>query len=191
MVRGNSRLRLVRALPKVHQRMSPAPRSNPLAPRECPAPLEGSSAAPPDATLLLLIHRVSSAGRALRRLLADRATAIGLSDAELLVVWLCASRGMIQGDLATAIGVSAALLSGTVERLRQRGLIEMHRVPVDRRRDVWRTAERGQNVLDALRPALVSLAEQIERRLPPAELALARDLCERLTALAHDLADQE
>jgi|GEM_PF-3970398 Transcriptional regulators len=170
--------------------MSPAPRTNPLVLGECNAPRDGNSAAPPDATLLLLIHRVSSAGRALRRLLAEQATAIGLSDAELLVVWLCASRGMIQGDLATTIGVSPALMSGTVERLRQQGLIEMHRVPVDRRRQVWRTTERGQHLLDALRPALVSLAEQIERRLPPAELALARDLCERLTAIAHDVADE-
>jgi DNA-binding MarR family transcriptional regulator len=177
-------------LPRVHLRMSPASRTNPLAPRESPTPLEGNSTAPTDATLLLLIHRVSSAGRALRRLLADQATAIGLSDAELLVVWLCAPRGMIQGDLAIAIGVSPALMSGTVERLRQQGLIEMHRVPVDRRRQVWRTTEQGQHLLDALRPALFSLAEQIERRLPPAELALARELCERLSAIAHDVADQ-
>src|SRR5688500_1434487 len=81
---------------------------------------------PPDAALLMVIHRVSSAGRALRRVLADQATSVGLSDAEVLVVWLCGPRGMVQGDLATAIGVSPALMSGTVERLRQQGLIEMH-----------------------------------------------------------------
>jgi len=165
--------------------MSPPNASLPL------ASLESVPAAPPsDATLLLLIHRVSSAGRALRRLLADQATAVGLSDAEVLVIWLCAPRGMVQGDLATAIGVSPALMSGTVERLRQQGLIEMHRVPVDRRRQVWRTTERGQHLLGALRPALVALAEQFDARLPAAELALARELCERLTIAAHDIADQ-
>ncbi|MCI0357424.1 MAG: MarR family winged helix-turn-helix transcriptional regulator [Planctomycetaceae bacterium] len=146
---------------------------------------------PPDASLLVVIHRVSSAGRALRRMLADQATAVGLSDAELLVVWLCAPRGMVQGDLATAIGVSPALMSGTVERLRQQGLIEMHRVPVDRRRQVWRTTDSGQHLLDALRPALASLASKIESRLPAAELALARDLCERLTAITQDIAAQD
>jgi len=157
-------------------------------------PLESLSIAPatppPEATLLLLIHRVSSAGRALRRMLAEQAASIGLSDAEVLVVWLCGPRGMIQGDLATAIGVSPALMSGTVERLRQQGLIEMHRVPVDRRRQVWRTTEHGQHLLDALRPTLVALAEQIESRLSLAELALARNLCERLSTAAHDIADQ-
>ena len=142
-----------------------------------------------DAALLVLIHRVSSAGRALRRLLAEQATAVGLSDAEVLVVWLCGPRGIVQGDLATAIGVSPALMSGTVERLRQQGLIEMHRVPVDRRRQVWRTTEQGQHILASLRPLLVELAQQVESRLPATELALARDLCERLTTAAHELAD--
>jgi len=97
---------------------------------------------------------------------------------------------MVQGDLAMSIGVSPALMSGTVERLRQQGLIEMHRVPVDRRRQVWRTTERGQHLLGALRPALVALAEQIDAHLPASELVLARDLCERLTSVAHDIADQ-
>jgi DNA-binding MarR family transcriptional regulator len=159
------------------------------------APIEHVAAAPPpaippsDASLLLLIHRVSSAGRSLRRVLADRATSVGLSDAEVLVVWLCGPRGMVQGDLAAAIGVSPALMSGTVERLRQKGLIEMHRVPVDRRRQVWRTTEQGQHLLSALRPELVELASLVEARLPAAELARARELCERLTSVAHEIAD--
>ncbi len=152
------------------------------APALAPAP-------PSEASLLVLIHRVSSAGRALRRLLAEHATAVGLNDADVLVVWLCSPRGMVQGDLATAIGVSPALMSGTVERLRQQGLIEMHRVPVDRRRQVWRTTDQGQHVLSSLRPLLVELAQQVESRLPAAELAQARDLCERLTTAAHEIAE--
>ena len=163
--------------------------SPPLASSSC-APLAPAAATPPpDSALLLLVHRVSSAGRALRRLLAEQAGAVGLSDAEVLVVWLCAPRGMVQGDLATAIGVSPALMSGTVERLRQRGLIEMHRVPVDRRRQVWRTTELGQHLLTALRPLLVELAAAVESKLPAVELALARDLCERLAAAAQQVAD--
>lgn len=137
----------------------------------------------------MLIHRVSSAGRALRRALADQATSVGLSDAEVLVVWLCGPRGMVQGDLATAIGVSPALMSGTVERLRLKGLIEMHRVPVDRRRQVWRTTEQGQHLLAALRPLLVELAQQLESRVAAAELTHARELCDRLTKAAHEIAD--
>ena len=120
-------------------------------------------------------------------MLAEHAATIGLTDAELLVVWL-AVRGMVQGDLATAIGVSPALMSGTVERLRQQGLIEMHRSPVDRRRQVWRTTPRGQELFDCLRPALAIAAGQIANRLTPAELLAVRDLCDRLAGAAQELA---
>jgi len=164
--------------------MSSPPQAAPLAPQEA-----DRTGPPPDAALLMLIHRVSSAGRALRRVLADQSTSVGLTDAEVLVVWLCGPRGMVQGDLATAIGVSPALMSGTVERLRLQGLIEMHRVPVDRRRQVWRTTEQGQHLLGALRPLLVELAQQLESRVPFAELSQARELCERLTKAAHEIAD--
>jgi DNA-binding MarR family transcriptional regulator len=144
---------------------------------------------PADRMLLVLIHRVSSAGRALRRLLADEAAAIGLTDAELLIVWLCAERGVVQGELATAIGVSPALMSGTVERLRQRELIEMQRSTVDRRRQVWRATTGGQQLLEALRPSLSALAEQLGAKISAAERTSARELCDRLTAAAQAIAD--
>ena len=144
---------------------------------------------PADRMLLVLIHRVSSAGRALRRLLADEAAAVGLTDAELLIVWLCAERGVVQGELATAIGVSPALMSGTVERLRQRELIEMQRSTVDRRRQVWRATTTGQQLLEALRPSLAALAEQLGTKISAAERTSARELCDRLTAAAQMIAD--
>jgi DNA-binding MarR family transcriptional regulator len=148
-----------------------------------------SSEPPADRMLLVLIHRVSSAGRALRRLLADAAAAVGLTDAELLIVWLCAERGVVQGELATAIGVSPALMSGTVERLRQRELIEMQRSTVDRRRQVWRATTAGQQLLDALRPSLAALAEQLGTKISAAERTSARELCDRLASAAQAIAD--
>src|SRR4029453_5207732 len=85
--------------------MSPPPRNNPLAAGECNAPRDGNIAAPPpDATLLLLIHRVSSAGRALRRLLAEQSTAIGLNEGELLVVWLCAGGPKLRRSPTLRVG---------------------------------------------------------------------------------------
>ena len=44
-----------------------------------------------------------------------------LSDSELLVVWLCSGGGRIQVELAAAIGISPAQMSGMVERLRLAG----------------------------------------------------------------------
>lgn len=145
----------------------------------------GNSLEASDERLLRLVERASGAGRSLRRLLAEHAAAAGLSDAELLVVWLAGDRGgpgMVQGDLATAIGVSPALMSGLVERLRQRGLVEVQRSAVDRRRQVWRTTEQGRQLLAALRPQLAHAAAQIDRQLPVGDQVALLALCEQLTA---------
>ncbi len=146
---------------------------------------------PGDDRLLRLVERTSSAGRALRRLLADQAAAVQLSDAELLVVWLCgesASHGMVQGDLALAIGVSPALMSGLVQRLLERGLIEMQRSTVDRRRQVWRSTASGRGLLAELRPVLGHLAQQLDRQVSPNDQLAAQGLCERLSTAAAELA---
>ena len=113
--------------------------------------LECSDPISPDERLMHLVHRTSGAGRLLRRLLADLAATAGLSDAELLLVWLCTgqSQGWVQVDLAIAVGLSPAQTSGMVERLRQRGLIEMQRLATDRRRQVWRATTTGAATMDA------------------------------------------
>lgn len=137
--------------------------------------------------LLELVRQTSGAGRALRRLLADEAAAEGLNDAELLVIWLCAggnSPGVVQGDLAAAIGVSPALMSGTVERLRSRELIARHRSPIDRRRQVWQTTGLGQACLARLRARLSPLAEALELRMTSSEQRETLALCERLAGAA-------
>ena len=90
----------------------------------------GSKLPPSDSQadrLLRLVHWTSAASRHLRRRLAEVAEAFDLSDTELLVVWLCSGGGRVQVDLAGAIGISPAQMSGMVERLRSRGLVAMHR----------------------------------------------------------------
>jgi DNA-binding MarR family transcriptional regulator len=139
-----------------------------------------------DGDLLRLVQRASSAGRTLRRLLADHAAAAGLSDAELLMIWLCGDvHGMVQGELAMAVGVSPALMSGMVERLRQRSLLEMQRSLVDRRRQVWRTTETGRQLIANLRPVLLRLAEQLAERFSPIDQQTLECLCERLLTAAN------
>src|SRR5207249_714773 len=97
--------------------------------------------------LLRLVHWTGAASRHLRKRLAEFAQPFELSDTELLVVWLCSGGGRIQVDLAGAIGISPAQMSGMVERLRSRGLVGMHRLARDRRRQVWRTTTAGQTLL--------------------------------------------
>src|SRR5206468_2576310 len=109
---------------------------------------------------------------------------VELSDTELLVVWLCSGGGRIQVELALAIGISPAQMSGMVERLRSRGLVAMHRLAMDRRRQIWRTTAVGQSLLAAAAEHLNELAAGISRGLSAEEQSAAEGLCERLAEAA-------
>jgi DNA-binding MarR family transcriptional regulator len=134
--------------------------------------------------LLDLVHWSSAASRQLRRCLGLLAQGASLTDCELLTIWLClqSEAGLVQGELAAAIGVSPAQMSGIAERLRQRGLIEMHRQTLDRRRQVWRGTPAARQVLDNLRTPLASLAAGVNSALPSADQQAAREHCERMAS---------
>jgi DNA-binding MarR family transcriptional regulator len=130
--------------------------------------------------LLRLIHWTSTASRHLRRRLADVGGTMDLSDTELLVVWLCSGGGRVQIDLAGAIGISPAQMSGLVERLRSRGLVAMHRQAMDRRRQVCRTTPAGQALLARAAQHLDELLASVGGGLNDDEQRVAQALCERL-----------
>jgi MarR family 2-MHQ and catechol resistance regulon transcriptional repressor len=136
--------------------------------------------------LLALVHRTSRTSRQLRRRLGELAAGSELTDGELLVIWLCSgdAEGLIQGELAEAIGISPAQMSSVAERLRQRGLLAMERSPLDRRRQVWRSTPAGRGLLAALQLQLLALAQQFEAFVPPADQQAAIALCEQLAAAA-------
>jgi DNA-binding MarR family transcriptional regulator len=142
----------------------------------CMLPLSDSEAD----RLLRLVHWTSTASRHLRRRLAEVAAALELSDTELLVVWLCSGAGRVQVELASAIGISPAQMSGTVERLRSRGLVAMHRLASDRRRQVCRTSAAGQSLLTQAAEHLGELASSVSRSLSTDEQQWTQSLCERL-----------
>jgi DNA-binding MarR family transcriptional regulator len=81
---------------------------------------------------------------------------IGVGETEFRLLWLLfqqehgkasKSTALDQADLAEHLAVSAAQVSGVIERLRQRELVD--RVPVvsDRRRQQWRLASSGENLV--------------------------------------------
>lgn len=99
---------------------------------------------------LQLLLLVGAAARGARRLLAEQVAASELSEQEFFVLWLCndaelAHRG--QGELAEAVGVSPAQMSGLVDRLRRRNLLQFERLGRDRRRQVWQLTPAGQTLL--------------------------------------------
>jgi DNA-binding MarR family transcriptional regulator len=57
-------------------------------------------------------------------------------------------------------------MSSLVEGLRKRGLMEMKRSPVDRRRQVWQLLTQGEDLLEQIRHNLGSIAQQIDSLVP-------------------------
>lgn len=154
----------------------------------------GAPAARPADTdrLLDLIQAAGSAGRQLRRWLTDRLVRFDLTDSEFRVLWLCSqsrnSGGWVQGDLAQATGISPAQTSSLVERLRQRGLIDMKRSTIDRRRQVWHLLNQGEDLLGRIRSGLQNVAHRLDALVAPEEQEAAARLFDRLVDAAEQSA---
>ena len=103
------------------------------------------------------------------------AAAAGLNDCQLLLLWeiACREQAHSQLELAERLGISTAQVSGVLQQLARRALIEGRRTPADRRRQVWCTTPAGRQLLDELltrtdaafrdwRPMAKELAEAVD-----------------------------
>jgi len=138
--------------------------------------------------LLHLIQTASAAGRGLRRWLADRLARFELAETEFFVLWLCRQKpahgGWVQGELAQAAGISPAQTSSLVERLRKRGLIDMKRSTMDRRRQVWHLLQEGEDLLGRIKTGLENVAHRLDAMVSPEEQEAAARLFDRLVDAA-------
>lgn len=138
--------------------------------------------------LLRLIHSAGGASRRLRAWLASRLARFDLTESEFLVLWLCSRPqepdGWIQGNLAGALGLSPAQTSGLVERLRRRGLIDMKRSTIDRRRHVWHLLSEGEALLGRIRTGLESVAQRLDSFVSQEEQEAAARLFDHLVDAA-------
>lgn len=150
-------------------------------PRVAPSPHRGEGEAD---RLLGFIHAAGGAFRHLRSLLDEQVQPLGVDSSQCLVLWLCATHahhaGWAQQDLANAIGVSPALMSSLVEVLRKRGLMEMKRSPIDRRRQVWQLLSQGEDLLNKIRTSLGCVAEQIDGLVPIQDQESAQQVFARI-----------
>ena len=141
--------------------------------------------------LLEFMHAAGGVFRRLRGLLDQQVEPLGLDGAECLVLWLCDARahhaGWAQQDLATAVGVSPALMSSLVEGLRKRGLMEMKRSPVDRRRQVWHLLTQGEDLLKQIRSNLGGIAQQMDDLVSAEEQQATQRVFARLSEPAVSL----
>jgi DNA-binding MarR family transcriptional regulator len=100
--------------------------------------------------------RLAVAGKLALREIANWVEGVGVSETEFRLLWLLyqhaldeasKSTALDQADLAERLAVSAAQVSGVIERLRQCELV--NRVPDgnDRRRQLWRLATAGETLV--------------------------------------------
>jgi DNA-binding MarR family transcriptional regulator len=94
------------------------------------------------------------AGKLATRELGALVRPVGLVEAEFRLLWALAMPAggeaavhLGQSGLADELAVSPAQVSGLVERLRSRGLIESSLVGGDRRRQAWRLTKTGEQVI--------------------------------------------
>lgn len=147
---------------------------------------------------LQLLLQIGAAARAARRHLAGHVAASELNEQEFLVLWLCddlASAHRGQGELAEAVGVSPAQMSGLVERLRVRNLLQFERCGSDRRRQVWQLTTAGQTLLAAICESFVGSTNNLLGNLSLAEQQqlsslLARWLPSETAQTQHSKPDQ-
>lgn len=115
-----------------------------------------------------LARLASVCGRQMRRSLGEQAARHDLNDAEFLLLWACresAENDLAQNGLAASIGLSSSQLSGLVERLRQRGLADVKRSRLDRRRQHWCLTADGKRVVDDILVSLAPLEESLDAEL--------------------------
>jgi DNA-binding MarR family transcriptional regulator len=134
-----------------------------------------------------------SLGRCERRLredLAQQALPTGLSQAHFSLLWACCQappQGLSQNELAAALALSPAHVSGQVEQLRARGLLAGHRRAPDRRKQVWQLTVQGESQLESALAALIDWAGQLDDRFQPEQrVALISLLGELALALEQE-----
>jgi DNA-binding MarR family transcriptional regulator len=125
--------------------------------------------------------------KTLRAGLADRAAGHGLTDAQLLLLWACfkaSGRGVGQQELSQTHALSPAHVSGLVEQLRDRGLLEGERSPTDRRRQSWRITPLGADVVGSFIASLTASRPDIDALLADTGWRDVRRLIGRLAEIA-------
>jgi DNA-binding MarR family transcriptional regulator len=130
----------------------------------------GPEPAPP--TLLYLMKQVELAIRARLDELMRPAGLTALQYTALTV--LERHPDLTSARLARHSFVTAQTMSDMITALRDRGLIERHRDPVDRRRLVLALTAKGHELLEEYRPAVTGLEAEMLSRLSATEAAQLR-----------------
>jgi len=136
---------------------------------------------------LAVANRLRPALLKLARELRRESHALGVTGGQVsLLFQIQRHRGIGVRDLAQLERISAAAMSGHVDRLERAGLVQRTPNPVDRRRHGLSVTPEGERVLRSVKSRRTAwLASRLER-LSPGELAAVDAAVEPLLALIAD-----
>lgn len=122
-----------------------------------------------------------------RRALDQRLAAIGLSDASWapLVHLAELGDGRCQKELAAAVGIDESTLVRLLDLLAERGLVERHPSPRDRRLKLLHLTPQGSAAVADIRTKLARIEDQLLEDLSDAEIDRAMIAFARIDARIH------
>ncbi|MGY8767035.1 MAG: MarR family winged helix-turn-helix transcriptional regulator [Pirellulales bacterium] len=110
-----------------------------------------------------LAQLLTQCDRTMRRFIKQAVELLPIEEQEFLVLSICHQYQQAppaQSVLVQKLAVSAPQVSNLVEQLRQKGLIEGHRDPNDRRRQVWVLTPSGHQIVQQ---AYQSIAQDLSK----------------------------
>ncbi|HYM84570.1 MAG TPA: MarR family transcriptional regulator [Candidatus Dormibacteraeota bacterium] len=103
--------------------------------------------------------------------MSERLVRLGISMTQLNILYTLQRTGvMTMSHLAEGLGVSLSNLTGLVDRIEERGLIERTRVPEDRRVVLVRVTDAGTRLIQENDAVSDDLMRTVLARMDPAEL---------------------
>jgi DNA-binding MarR family transcriptional regulator len=146
-----------------------------------------SKAGDPD--LLRLIWEASHALQAMSRHMERK---IGITGPQRLVMREVGQRpDILPGELATALGIHASTVTGIVERLVERGLVERERSPDDRRSTRLRLTPAGRVLLDARAVTIESVVTASTATMTPRARRDAAEFLHTVAAALREAAEDD
>src|SRR5829696_7417945 len=151
----------------------------------------------PDELTAQIIADFRATMGAMKCAMSERLVRLGISMAQLHIMHTLQRNGvMTMSRLADVLGVSLSNASGLVDRMEERGFVERHRVPEDRRVVLVKVTEAGSRVLQENDALSDGLMRHVLGSLDPTELpVIAHAVREVRSALeattAQTVRDQE
>jgi DNA-binding MarR family transcriptional regulator len=119
--------------------------------------------------------QLAAGGKLAARDIAAWLRGFQVTEPEFRLLWLLSQSGgnhpthhtFDQAELAELLVVSPAQVSGAVERLRSLKMLERTVDQCDRRRQLWRLADGGRELLTAVIANVAGIDGSLSRRIPP------------------------